>query len=92
MVSIRRFGTKCAGCDQGILPEDLVRWARDKVYHIPCFTCVDCHKELSTGDVLYILDDDRLLCKSDYLTSRHHRQGKLYIFSHLSHLVFFAQL
>ncbi|XP_053205947.1 LIM/homeobox protein Lhx5-like isoform X2 [Panonychus citri] len=71
----KRFGTKCAGCDQGILPEDYVRWARNKVYHIPCFTCVDCHRELSTGDTLYILDDDRLLCKSDYLTSRHHSQA-----------------
>ena len=28
---IRRFGTKCSGCGQGISPQDLVRKARDKV-------------------------------------------------------------
>ena len=70
----KRFGKKCARCSQAIFPEDYVRWARNNVYHIRCFTCVDCHKELSTGDELYILDN-RLLCKRDYLTTSRHSQG-----------------
>ncbi|XP_053210763.1 uncharacterized membrane protein DDB_G0293934-like isoform X2 [Panonychus citri] len=65
----KRFGKKCAGCSEGISPEDYVRWALSEVYHVRCFTCVDCHKELSTGDELYILDDYRLLCKRDYLAT-----------------------
>ena len=28
------FGTKCAGCAQGISPNDLVRKARSKVFHL----------------------------------------------------------
>ena len=31
LMMIRRFGTKCSGCGQGISPQDLVRKARDKV-------------------------------------------------------------
>uniref|UniRef100_A0A8B9JA17 LIM zinc-binding domain-containing protein n=1 Tax=Astyanax mexicanus TaxID=7994 RepID=A0A8B9JA17_ASTMX len=46
----RRFGTKCAGCAQGISPNDLVRRARSKVFHLNCFTCMMCNKQLSTGE------------------------------------------
>ncbi|XP_010157686.1 PREDICTED: LOW QUALITY PROTEIN: LIM/homeobox protein Lhx1-like, partial [Eurypyga helias] len=38
------FGTKCAGCAQGISPSDLVRRARSKVFHLNCFTCMMCNK------------------------------------------------
>ncbi|XP_034033352.1 LIM/homeobox protein Lhx1-like [Thalassophryne amazonica] len=62
----RRFGTKCGGCAQGILPSDLVRRARSKVFHLNCFTCVICHKQLSTGEELYILDEFKFVCKDDY--------------------------
>ncbi|XP_015781260.1 insulin gene enhancer protein ISL-1 [Tetranychus urticae] len=65
----KRFGKKCARCSQAIFPEDYVRWARNSVYHIRCFTCVDCHKELLTGDELYIINEDQLFCKRDYLAS-----------------------
>ncbi|XP_076348009.1 LIM/homeobox protein Lhx1-like [Tachypleus tridentatus] len=67
----RRFGTKCAGCCQGISPTDLVRRARNKVFHLKCFVCTVCRKQLSTGEQLYILDEKCFICKEDYLTSRH---------------------
>ncbi|KAF1437275.1 LIM/homeobox protein Lhx1, partial [Aptenodytes patagonicus] len=54
----RCFGTKCAGCAQGISPSDLVRRARSKVFHLNCFTCMMCNKQLSTGEELYIIDEN----------------------------------
>ncbi|KAL5017473.1 hypothetical protein ScPMuIL_007062 [Solemya velum] len=66
----RRFGTKCAGCCQGISPNDLVRRARSKVFHLKCFTCMICRKQLSTGEELYILDENKFICKEDYITSK----------------------
>ncbi|XP_028322825.1 LIM/homeobox protein Lhx1-like [Gouania willdenowi] len=62
----RRFGTKCGGCSQGILPSDLVRRAKSKVFHLSCFTCMMCNKQLSTGEELYILDEFKFVCKEDY--------------------------
>jgi len=65
----RRFGTKCAGCSQGISPNDLVRRARSKVFHLNCFTCMMCNKQLSTGEELYIIDENKFVCKEDYLNN-----------------------
>lgn len=65
----RRFGTKCAGCLQGISPNDLVRKARSKVFHLNCFTCMVCNKQLSTGEELYVIDENKFVCKEDYLSS-----------------------
>ncbi|KAJ7995859.1 hypothetical protein DPEC_G00231090 [Dallia pectoralis] len=66
---IKRFGTKCGGCAQGISPNDLVRRARSKVFHLNCFTCMMCNKQLSTGEELYILDEFKFVCKEDYLSN-----------------------
>ncbi|XP_026470308.1 LIM/homeobox protein Lhx5-like, partial [Ctenocephalides felis] len=66
----RRYGTKCSGCGQGIAPSDLVRKPRDKVFHLNCFTCLVCRKQLSTGEQLYVLDDNKFVCKDDYLTGK----------------------
>ncbi|XP_065172853.1 LIM/homeobox protein Lhx1 [Atheta coriaria] len=75
----RRYGTKCGGCGQGISPSDLVRKARDKVFHLNCFTCLVCRKQLSTGEELYVLDDNKFICKNDYEAGNkvaiHHDSG-----------------
>ncbi|XP_048853776.1 LIM/homeobox protein Lhx1-like [Brienomyrus brachyistius] len=63
----RRFGTKCAGCGHGISPSDLVRRARSSVFHLSCFTCILCSKQLSTGEELYVVDENKFVCKDDYL-------------------------
>jgi len=49
-----------------ISPQDFVRKAREKVYHMDCFTCCVCRKKLLTGEELYVLDDTRFVCKEDY--------------------------
>ncbi|XP_069956889.1 LIM/homeobox protein Lhx5 [Cherax quadricarinatus] len=66
----RRFGTKCSGCLQGISPQDLVRKARDRVFHLKCFTCCVCRKQLSTGEELYVLEENKFVCKQDYMSGK----------------------
>ncbi|UYV78235.1 LHX3 [Cordylochernes scorpioides] len=62
----RRFGTKCAGCEQGIPPSQVVRRAQDNVYHLHCFVCILCKRQLNTGDQFYLMEDCKLVCKHDY--------------------------
>lgn len=62
----RRYGTKCAGCGQGIPPTEVVRRAQDLVYHMRCFVCVLCTRELTTGNEFYLMEDRKLVCKADY--------------------------
>ncbi|XP_007237040.3 LIM/homeobox protein Lhx4 isoform X2 [Astyanax mexicanus] len=66
----KRFGTKCASCQQGIPPSQVVRKAQDFVYHLHCFSCVMCSRQLATGDEFYLMEDGRLVCKSDYETAK----------------------
>ncbi|XP_053380832.1 LIM/homeobox protein Lhx3-like isoform X1 [Mercenaria mercenaria] len=62
----RHFGTKCAGCDRGIPPTEVVRRAQDNVYHLECFACLMCSRQLNTGDEFYLMEDKKLVCKTDY--------------------------
>lgn len=62
----RRFGTKCAGCEKGIPPSEVVRTAQSNVYHMDCFVCVICERRLNTGDEFYLLRDKKLMCKFDF--------------------------
>jgi hypothetical protein len=85
--SCRRYGTKCNGCGQGIAPSDLVRKPRDKVYHLNCFTCCICRKQLSTGEQLYVLDDNKFVCKDnknckDFMLSKGYQIGEFFTFPH----------
>lgn len=66
----RRFGPKCSGCNQGILPTDLVRRAKDRVFHLNCFTCYVCRKAITTGEQLYVVDENKFVCKQDYILNK----------------------
>ncbi|VDP63051.1 unnamed protein product [Schistosoma curassoni] len=70
LTQISRFGTKCAGCDKGIPPMEVVRTAQENVYHLDCFSCVSCARMLNTGDEFYLLRDRKLMCKSDFETAK----------------------
>lgn len=65
-IYFRRYGTKCSVCDVGIAPSETVQRALGRVYHLACFTCLVCHKELSTGDRFYLTKEGKVLCKDDY--------------------------
>nr|QRF78292.1 Lhx1/5 [Terebratalia transversa] len=73
----RRFGTKCAGCSLGISPNDLVRRAREKVFHLKCFTCLVCRKQLSTGEELFVFEENKFICKEDYIKSKYSQGSDL---------------
>ncbi|XP_013788260.1 LIM/homeobox protein Lhx3-like, partial [Limulus polyphemus] len=62
----KKFGTKCASCEQGIPPTQVVRRAQDNVYHLHCFSCILCKRQLNTGDQFYLMEDNKLVCKVDY--------------------------
>uniref|UniRef100_A0A2K5HHG1 LIM zinc-binding domain-containing protein n=1 Tax=Colobus angolensis palliatus TaxID=336983 RepID=A0A2K5HHG1_COLAP len=72
----KRFGTKCAACQLGIPPTQVVRRAQDFVYHLHCFACVVCKRQLATGDEFYLMEDSRLVCKADYETAKQRGQRK----------------
>ncbi|XP_018912338.2 LIM/homeobox protein Lhx5 isoform X2 [Bemisia tabaci] len=73
----KRYGTKCGGCGEGIPPNDLVRKAREKVFHLNCFTCMHCRKQLSTGEELYVLENNRFMCKEDYMSRQNSHENSL---------------
>ena len=62
----RNFGAKCSKCCRGISASDWVRRARELVFHLACFACDSCGRQLSTGEQFALLDD-RVLCKAHYL-------------------------
>ncbi|CAB3399344.1 unnamed protein product [Caenorhabditis bovis] len=62
----KQFGTKCASCDRVIQSTDWVRRARSYVYHLACFACNQCKRQLSTGEE-YSLQEGKLLCKQHFL-------------------------
>lgn len=62
----RTFGAKCAKCGRSVGAGDWVRRARERIYHLACFACDACSRQLSTGEQFALLDA-RLLCKAHYL-------------------------
>lgn len=62
----RTFGAKCAKCGRSLAAGDWVRRARERIYHLACFACDACSRQLSTGEQFALLDA-RLLCKAHYL-------------------------
>lgn len=48
----------------------MVRKAQDFVYHLHCFACIMCSRQLATGDEFYLMEDGRLVCKVDYETAK----------------------
>ena len=65
LLCLRLFGTKCAKCAQGFTKNDFVMRARNKIYHIDCFRCVACSRQLIPGDE-FALREDGLFCKADH--------------------------
>uniref|UniRef100_A0A3Q3XLJ5 Uncharacterized protein n=1 Tax=Mola mola TaxID=94237 RepID=A0A3Q3XLJ5_MOLML len=59
------FSTKCRGCQEKIAPKEIVMQAMESVYHLKCFCCSICERQLCKGDK-FVLKDGQLLCKNHY--------------------------
>uniref|UniRef100_G1Q602 LIM homeobox transcription factor 1 alpha n=1 Tax=Myotis lucifugus TaxID=59463 RepID=G1Q602_MYOLU len=65
----RLFAVKCGGCLEAIAPNEFVMRAQKSVYHLGCFCCCVCERQLQKGDE-FVLKEGQLLCKGDYEKER----------------------
>ncbi|KAL6092089.1 hypothetical protein STEG23_006628, partial [Scotinomys teguina] len=63
------FAVKCGGCFEAITPNEFVMRAQKSVYHLSCFCCCVCERQLQKGDE-FVLKEGQLLCKGDYEKER----------------------
>ncbi|XP_011380806.1 LIM homeobox transcription factor 1-alpha [Pteropus vampyrus] len=63
------FAVKCGGCFEAIAPNEFVMRAQKTVYHLGCFCCCVCERQLQKGDE-FVLKDGQLLCRGDYEKER----------------------
>ncbi|XP_023233796.1 LIM homeobox transcription factor 1-beta-like isoform X1 [Centruroides sculpturatus] len=59
------YAVKCTGCIQPIAASELVMRALDHVYHLACFVCVGCSRQLQKGDQ-FVIRNGRLYCRPDF--------------------------
>ena len=71
----RHFGNKCSKCGRHIQPSDWVRRAREHVYHLACFACNTCKRQLSTGEE-FALQSSHVLCKTHFIDPNETNEGK----------------
>jgi hypothetical protein len=64
LTTSRLFSRRCVKCHELFSKTDFVMRASAKIFHIDCFRCLVCNRQLAPGDE-FILRDDDLICKTD---------------------------
>ena len=63
---VRLFGTKCDKCGCSFSKNDFVMRAKTKIFHIKCFRCTACERQLKPGDEFALREGATLYCKNDH--------------------------
>ncbi|XP_072015805.1 LIM/homeobox protein Awh-like [Amphiura filiformis] len=74
MCYARQFGVKCSACTRTIQSTDWVRKAKGAVFHLACFACDSCNRQLSTGEE-FAMVDHKVVCKTHYLEMTNPLEG-----------------
>jgi len=65
-VVCRLFGVRCSRCLQLIPSHELVMRAVNQIYHVRCFVCVVCGRQLNKGDQFVLSTDSLIYCRLHY--------------------------
>ncbi|KAL9931052.1 LIM1_Isl and LIM2_Isl domain-containing protein tup isoform 1-T1 [Glossina fuscipes fuscipes] len=63
---VRLFGAKCDKCGNAFSKNDFVMRAKTKIFHLDCFRCSACARQLVPGDEFALRDGGVLYCKDDH--------------------------
>ncbi|XP_063695168.1 insulin gene enhancer protein ISL-2B-like isoform X1 [Bolinopsis microptera] len=66
-----RFGAKCHRCDQGFSSNDFVMRVRENIFHLSCFRCNMCSRQLVPGEEFALLPEG-LICGT-HIKQQHHQ-------------------
>lgn len=61
----RTYGTSCDRCSRNINATDWVRRAKGSTFHIACFSCTSCKRQLDTGEECGLIKN-RIYCRPHY--------------------------
>ncbi len=59
------FGIKCSRCGLQVSANHWIRRAGNDIYHLACFTCFFCKRQLSTGEEFGLMEN-QVICRLHY--------------------------